>query len=363
MVAHSKMVSLVREAKGWTQKRLSDEASLSQGFLSKVESGLVPLQDESLRKVASALDCVPALLISDLPVRGLEVTCMHHRRRSSTMNVGTRRKIEALTHLTRVSVEGLLHGIELEPETHLQRIDIRELEDATEIARQVRIAWRIPSGPIRSVIRLIESLGVIVVVRPLGTAAQDAACTWPHDTGASPLMLLNSGLAPDRQRFTAAHELGHLVMHAIPGDDQEREADQFASELLAPAHEIEPQLQGLTSGDFPRLLELKAHWGISVAALIRRAHDLNVISDRQYREFQIRLNRLGWRTLEPGTLTLETPTSLNRVISVHLDEHQYSISELAQAAVMTEAAFRRHYLPSATTDPPPWKLTLVSGDA
>ena len=39
-----------------------------------------------------------------------------------------------------------------------------------------------------------------------------------------------------RQRFSIAHELGHIVLHGslIDGDADEREADVFASRLLAP---------------------------------------------------------------------------------------------------------------------------------
>lgn len=165
------------------------------------------------------------------------------------------------------------------------------------------------------------------------------------DADRPPVMLLNAGLSTDRQRFTCAHELGHLVMHHLPRESQETEADTFASAFLAPASDIGPQLAGLTTRDFPRLLELKAQWGLSVAALIRRAKDLDVISDRQYREFQIKLGRLGWRTFEPGTLPPERPATLARVIDVHRREHGYSDTDLAHAAVMRPASFARHFLP------------------
>ncbi|WP_410672237.1 ImmA/IrrE family metallo-endopeptidase [Amycolatopsis sp. cmx-4-68] len=66
--------------------------------------------------------------------------------------------------------------------------------------------------------------------------------TWP--TGQQPLILLNRGRLPDRERFTLAHEVGHLLMHELPADDQEKEADRFAGEFLAPAEELEPLLWG-----------------------------------------------------------------------------------------------------------------------
>ncbi len=49
------------------------------------------------------------------------------------------------------------------------------------------------------------------------------------------VLAVNADHARTRQRFTIAHELGHLVLHADGTDDNsEREADQFASALLIP---------------------------------------------------------------------------------------------------------------------------------
>ena len=49
------------------------------------------------------------------------------------------------------------------------------------------------------------------------------------------LLTVNAEHARTRQRFTIAHELGHLVLHADGTDvNSEREADQFASALLIP---------------------------------------------------------------------------------------------------------------------------------
>jgi Zn-dependent peptidase ImmA (M78 family) len=49
------------------------------------------------------------------------------------------------------------------------------------------------------------------------------------------VLTVNAEHARTRQRFTIAHELGHLVLHADGTDvNSEREADQFASALLIP---------------------------------------------------------------------------------------------------------------------------------
>lgn len=357
--ARPRMVTLVRESTGFTQQDLADAAGLSQGYISKIEAGLLPLTGEHLNSVAEALKCPVGLLLDDTPVQGLEVTCMHHRRRHSKINIATKRRIEALTHLTRVSVEALLRGIELIPDTGLQRLDLDLFDgDPTAAARAVRAAWRVPSGPIPNVIALIEAVGIVVVTRSLFTTAQDAVSTWPRDGGRPPMMVVNLGLPADRQRFTTCHELAHLLLHALPAEDQEQQANAFASEFLAPAEEIAPQLAGLTTRDFPRLMQLKAQWGMSIAALIRRAHDLDEISERQYRQFQIRLNQLGWKQVEPAALPSETPSTLTRVMEVHLADHGYTLDELAEAAGMLPTSFKAHYRPPGS-EPPATSLRLV----
>lgn len=320
----------------------------------------MPLVEPRLSAVAEALDCPVSLLADDTPIQGLEVTCLHHRRRHSKIGVTGKRRIEALTHLTRLSVEGLLQGVELVPEAELQRLDLDEFGgDPAEAARTIRAAWRVPSGPISNVIALLEAVGIIVVTRSLFTDAQDAVSTWPRDVDRPPIMVVNTGLPADRQRFTTCHELGHLILHAVPGDDQEKQANEFAAEFLAPAEEIGPLLAGLTTRDFPRLIELKAQWGMSISALIRRAFDLEIISDRQYRQFQIRLNQLGWRDVEPGGLESETPETLTRVMTLHLDEHDYDPADLAQAARMLPEPFTTLYRPPGAP-PTRTKLKLVT---
>lgn len=360
-MAIQSMVALLREARGWTQTDLAREAHLSQAVVSKLETGTVDLEGERLDQVAAALDCPPEILKTNMSMPNIEITCLH-RRRASTMTVGTMKRIEAVTHLTRISVEGLLDGIELVSTLDFDRIPVDQTHSPSQIAHELRQRWHVPTGPIKNLVRLVEAAGIIIVIRPFGTTGQDAVSTWPNDSSRPPMMLVNSGLSPDRLRFTIAHELGHLTMHTLPGDDQEREANIFAGEFLAPAAEIRPALSNLTTSDFRRLMALKTEWGMSMAALIRRAHDIDTISDRQYREFQVRLGKLGWRTGEPGEVARETPTSVDKVIDLHRTHNKHDDGELARLARMTEASFRRHYLPGDETPAARTPLRLALDD-
>jgi Zn-dependent peptidase ImmA (M78 family) len=107
-------------------------------------------------------------------------------------------------------------------------------------------------------------------------------------------------------------KLGHAVLHTVPRPNQEAEADQFAAALLMPATDGHAVFD--TDLDLAHLAALKPTWGMSMAALARRAWDLGRISDYRYRELNIELSAAGYRTNEPGAVPNESPTLVPDVI-------------------------------------------------
>jgi Zn-dependent peptidase ImmA (M78 family)/DNA-binding XRE family transcriptional regulator len=348
LTINPRMISLAREAQGWNQRQLADQVQMTQGFLSKIENGNAEPGEDLVERLANVLACPPALFSFAGPSASIEVTCLHHRRRASTMSAPTKKRIEALARLTRISVESLMDGIHV---THGETLE-RPSEsggDPPASAADLRARLGIPAGPIDDLTYFVERAGVIVVRRPLSTAAQDAVSTWSADR--APMMLVNSGLAPDRERFTIAHELGHLVMHNAPGDEQEEEANEFASALLAPADSIREDLVGLGGRDFARLMKLKTKWGMSIAALVRRAFDLDLIDADRYRSYQIQLSKLGWRQSEPGQVRADQTRLLQRIIDARRSHDDLGTQQLAELALMTETEFRRVFLPHESEHP------------
>jgi Zn-dependent peptidase ImmA (M78 family) len=91
------------------------------------------------------------------------------------------------------------------------------------------------SGPIDSVVRLLESKGILVFHLLEDCKGSDAFSLWYDDR---PFIFLNTEKdASSRTRFDAAHELGYLVMHTEcpPGEKfQENQANRFVSAFLMP---------------------------------------------------------------------------------------------------------------------------------
>jgi Zn-dependent peptidase ImmA (M78 family) len=91
----------------------------------------------------------------------------------------------------------------------------------------------------------------------------------------------------------------------------ERQADAFAEAFLLPAAAMRAALVPLIT--LTTLADLKARWGVSLQALIRRAHTLDLLTPSQYRALSAQLGARGWRTQEPITVPVERPRALRQL--------------------------------------------------
>jgi Zn-dependent peptidase ImmA (M78 family) len=218
-------------------------------------------------------------------------------------------------------------------------MDVDDYESPEKIAEFVRAAWQMPRGPIGNLISLVESMGAIVIPFDFGTDDVDAVGQWTW--GLPPLFFLNSAAPTDRMRFSLAHEIGHIVMHRVPTPDLEKEADRFAAELLLPAADITDELRALT---LQKAMRLKLRWRVSAQALITKAKTTKAVSDRKYASLYSYLSKLGYRKKEPFTLAPEVPTTLSRLVGLHISHLGYSLDDLCQIAFVSDEEFRLTYL-------------------
>jgi len=185
-----------------------------------------------------------------------------------------------------------------------------------QIANDVRNAWNVPDGPIANVVRLLEAHGIVVARLNSGGTNLDAFSRWFGDR---PLVLLWADKGDKaRSRFDAAHELGHLVMHADPDPldrDQERQANMFASAFLMPAVAVASYLprRAPTVRDWPVVLENRKHWGVSAKALLFRARELGALPESGYRRAMVSYNQRNIAAADGSELgEPETPLLLRR---------------------------------------------------
>ena len=337
------MLILAREARGWNQSEMAEAISVQQGTISKVESGLLSPSAELLERISEKLGYPKTLFFQADRIYGFNSTVFFHRKRQS-LSDRTLRRLHAEMNLIRMRIARLLRSTDI-PVCRFQRIDPSEYKKNVEvIARLVRSTCLIPPGPVRNVIRTIEDAGGIVATMDFGTRQADAISEWVEPL--PPLFLVNSNsdITGDRLRLTLAHEIGHIVMHRFPNPVMEDEANQFAAEFLMPAREIKASLYALS---FAKLMDLKAHWKVSMAALIQRAGDLKTITPSQRRYMFINLGKRGWRLREPEetNIPLEQPALLQELIKVHIEQLGYSPEQMAEPLMLLgQDEFRKLYL-------------------
>jgi len=330
------MLVVAREARGFTQAQLADAVQISQGKVSKYESGALAISDNDLAILSETLGFPKGFFGQTDRVYGFGSTCFYHRKRQK-MPIGRLRMLQAQLNIFRFQVARLVRGIEIEAENEFVRLDADDSGSPEEIAQQVRAQWKLPLGPIRNVTSAVENAGAIVYEISFGGPHLDAMSQVVP--GCPPVVFVNRDIPADRLRFTLMHEIGHLIMHQIHNDNMEAQADRFAAEFLMPEREIRASLQKLS---LPQLSALKSEWLVSMNALLKRAQDLGQITDRYARTLWTRMAKQGWRTKEPVDIPREKPTVFDDIIKIHLEEHGYTIKELATMVNAMPDRFARH---------------------
>ncbi|HEU0131454.1 MAG TPA: XRE family transcriptional regulator [Mycobacteriales bacterium] len=286
------VIETARRAQGWTQEQLATRADVTQEAVSRYERDLRDPDDETLRRLADALNVTPSFLRDAGKVRGA-VGLDAHMRRRKTAKPGDWKRLEARLNMHRLHARRVFDEVVVRTEQRVPAFDLDEVDPATA-ARFVRSQWRMPIGPVRELVRWVEAAGCLVIEEDFGTRGVDGLSQWIDEI---PIVMLNAQAPADRRRWTLAHELGHLCLHSHePGDAAEDEANAFAAELLMPREVIRAQLRNLTLG---RLLDLKREWAVSMQALIERAWGESLITAQQRTNLYKALSAKGWRSLEP----------------------------------------------------------------
>ncbi len=335
------MLDLARGARGLTQAEVAQAAHVSQAMLSKVENRLLPPSAELAERLADALHFPVEFFFQS--ERALGFPHYHHRKRASLGSKALSR-VHAIINIRRLHISRLLKSYESGTAKPVPAIDLDEKEiSPADAARMVREYWLLPRGPVENVTDTIETAGGIVVLAAFGTPALDGISF--RAAGLPPIFVMNRDVSADRYRFSLAHELGHMVMHCMPGDDDdkmERQADEFAAAFLMPPVEIKPHLVPPAIDKFARA---KPHWKVSIKAMIRRAKELNLISPDDYRRLSISYSKAGYSRSEPFPLARETPTALARMVEFHTKDLRYSTTEISKLLMLREDDFAAMYGP------------------
>jgi Zn-dependent peptidase ImmA (M78 family)/transcriptional regulator with XRE-family HTH domain len=312
-------LTLARELRGLTKTELAERIQKSPGAISQFESGRTKPEPSTVGALALTLQ-FPAGFFARSGGREPIATDAAYFRSLRSTSQSRRRQLLARAVLVCELVDVLEEEVEF-PAPHVPQATAapRTVDDVEGLAEAVRHEWGLGLGPISNLVALLESNGILVLRLPEQDLAVDAFSVRSRQR---PLVFLVTAKgSTSRSRIDGAHELGHLVMHhdVAPGNAaMEREANRFASAFLFPReHFLSEGPRGLNWG---LMYELKQRWGVSVAAIVRRAFDLGMISEATYRRGFMHLNQTGQRKREEFEPPIEEATVLRDAIRLVCEE-------------------------------------------
>lgn len=211
------------------------------------------------------------------------------------------------------------------------------IEDAEGAADKLRQLWELGIDPIPCMAELLEEKGVkvIALALPENVSGSKAFVLRPEYQDV-PVIVVNQGHNGERQRFTLAHELAHLVLQfvGLSEKDQEKAADRFAGAFLMAKQMMERLLgKNRTSISLGELAELKKVFKVSIACLVVRCSQLGVLSKAAYGRLFSHIRSLGWNSLgssEPYSFPPEVPQRMERMCFRAVAEGAISESKAAE---------------------------------
>jgi len=270
--------------------------------------------------LAKALNVSPEYLLSQ---REIELSGIDFRKSQHALSKDER-AVEAsvLDQMERyLELEELVPGSEQPWEVPSGKtFIIKRIEDAEEAADSLRKLWDLGIDPIPMLAELLEEKGIKVIALDLPESVSGSkAMVQRPELPELPAIVVNQKHNGERQRFTLAHELAHLVLriNGLSEADEEKAADRFAGAFLM-AKEMMVRLLGShrTSISLGELAELKKLFKVSIASLVVRCSQLGVISKATYVKLWNEIKRLGWnspQSSEPFPCDAEVPQRMERL--------------------------------------------------
>jgi Zn-dependent peptidase ImmA (M78 family)/DNA-binding XRE family transcriptional regulator len=169
------------------------------------------------------------------------------------------------------------------------------IENAALIIRE---AWKIgEKSSIASVVNLFEKNNIKIIELDVPEGFEGLS----GYVNSKPFIVMKKDAPNDRKRFTAVHELAHLILNFKKAENiNEKICHSFAGAFLITKTVLEELLGARNKISLPELITVKEQYGISIQAIMAREFFLGFISEYNYTNFNITFNKMRYRKNEPG---------------------------------------------------------------
>lgn len=271
-----------RKMKGWSFQQMADNLSLSisKQALHKYETGKMKPSGEVLLALSQALEVKPEYFIRQSTI----VLPKVEFRKKSSLGVKEVNQIQEQVKdfLERyLEVEELLN-LRMEFINPINKYTISAIEEVEAVVLKLIQKWNLGLDPIPNVIEMLEDHGI----RVIEIDAPEKFDGLSAFIGDIPVVVLNHRFEIERKRFTALHELAHLLLFIKDGLDKEKICNAFAGAMLLPGDLLERRLGNKRNNIAPgELKSIKEEFGISVQAIMMRAQFLGIIEKNKAEKF------------------------------------------------------------------------------
>ena len=328
-----------RQARGMTGVSLAEMIGVTPQSVSQYEKGKQTPRGEVLDAIATRLNVPLSYFMRASAV--LDDAPIFWRCRATSSSVA-RQRAEIRLRWVR-DILAYLAGFLDFPAVDLPEIAVppnfRDIttDDLDAAALDLRSKWGIGLGPMPDLLLEIENHGIVVSRINMGAEKQDGFSQLSRSGGIPFIVLSRDKASAVRQRFDAAHELAHILLHrsvetkrlntAADNKILEDQAHYFANALLLPSNQF---VQELWAPTLDAMIALKDRWKVSVGAMIKRCETLDLVNREQAQKLWIGYNRRGWRKNEPldGKIEKERPRLLRRSAELLLSEKVQSVSQI-----------------------------------
>lgn len=331
---------LARTAAGLSLRALADrlEGKVTAQAIGKYERDEMMPGSGVLLALSKALNVAPDYLLSqrDLGLSGIEF------RKASGAGAKEERMVRAkvIEKLERyLAIEEAL-GL---PTAHWQSAlgqtePITDLAETETAAETLRTNWHLGVDPIGSITEILEDHGVKVISLDLPIAVSGSkALARAADGKPVAAVVINANHTGERQRFTLAHELAHLILEHAPDLKLaaiERAMNRFAGAFLVHPVELR-RLAGTHREELSlgELVELKKHFRVSLQCLVVRLGQTGVLSDASTSRHWQMLKDRGYLKPpynEPAPVETEESRRLHRLALRAVSEGALSESKAAE---------------------------------
>ncbi len=327
-------------------KRARVKAGLSLDKLADLANNIVTKQAisqyEKNQKTPSSTVLIALSQVLDVKVEyffrqsGVEINQVDFRKHSAF----GKKKQEMVKENVREYLERYLQiedilNLETNFVNHLKEFKINSFDDAEAAAEALRQKWELGVDPITNVVEMLELQDIKVIYLDEDTKFNGLS-GLANDDQAHPFIVLNRSdeFSLDRKRFTALHELGHILLSVNAGLNDEKISDKFAGNFLFPTERVYEEFgKKRSSISVAELNHIKAKYRISIAAIIFRLKDLGIINEAMYKRFWI-ANRSRFIPFDMENILegAEPISRFDNLLSRAYNEELISISKYAELA-------------------------------